>query len=242
MLHIVCTRRNAPISIIDALITANPNALLQQDASGGRLPLHVATLKGAPSETIQHLIRARPQALGMPDQERNLPIHYAAQYSSSTLIFKRLLTAHPQGASVSNAKGRFPLYLLCTHCFDLHVTPQELQDCYNVYPHAIQSLDRYGRTPLHLACQAHPRWDLLQVLMEHYPEGLTVKDKSGKVPYELAQCHFPHNQRDVVLSGLSDATVRERRKKRNFMPLFTSRTNRKRKKKINVDLFGSCYG
>lgn len=239
LLHLVCTRRHAPISVIDALITANPNALLQKDTSGGRLPLHVATLKGAPCETIQHLIRARPQALSMPDQEGNLPVHHAAQYS--TPIFKLLLAEHPQGAQVSNNKGRLPLHLLCTHCFDLHVAPQELKDCYDAYPQAIQSLDRYGRIPLHLACQAHPRWDLLQVLMERYPEGLTVKDKSGQIPYQLAKLHYSHNQRDVVLCGLSDATVRERRKKGKFLPCF-SLNYKKRKKKMDVDLFDNCYG
>jgi ankyrin repeat protein len=117
-----------------------------------------------------------------------------------------------------------------------------LKDCYDAYPQAIQSLDRYGRTPLHLACQAHPRWDLMQVLMERYPEGLTLKDKSGQIPYQLAKLNFPHNQRGVVLSGLSDATVRERRKKRHFLPLFASKGTMKRKKKLDVDLFDNCYG
>ena len=152
---------------------------------------------------------------------------------------------HPEGAQVSNDKGRYPLHLLCTHCFDLHVTPQELRDCYTAYPQAIQSLDRYGRLPLHLACQAHPRWDLLQVLMEQYPEGLTSKDKSGRIPYQLAKRHFSHNQQDVVLSGLSDATGRQRRKtKRHFLPpLFSSKLrNNKKKAMDNVDLFDNCYG
>jgi hypothetical protein len=51
--------RNAPISVMDALMTATPNALLQKDASasGPLLPLPVATRTQCSSVRIKRLLQ-----------------------------------------------------------------------------------------------------------------------------------------------------------------------------------------
>jgi len=55
---LACSKRDAPIELIQALIQAHPPALCLKRGKNGETPLHMAALKGHSLETLQLLLRA----------------------------------------------------------------------------------------------------------------------------------------------------------------------------------------
>jgi ankyrin repeat protein len=215
---------------------------------GGRLPIHLAIIKGASHEIIQYLCQARPQALHKADEELNYPLHYAAMYGSSSLV-RLLVQAYPQACRVTNGRDRLPLHLLCARCFVSDadtVTPQDLQLVLDAFPEAAQACDRFGRMPLHLAAQIqHQQWSFLDTLIRHYPEALVHKDFSRKTPLLLAKGSTRNpSHHDLVVTCLTECTLRERRKQNPYLPpflLMNARMHVTKKNRKNVDLY-NCYG
>jgi hypothetical protein len=246
LVHLLCSRKRTPLYLVQTLVEANPSCLLRAEKLGGRLPLHISIIKGAPVDIIQYLCQAQPQALKELDFDGNLPVHHAASYSSPALKF--VIEAHPEACHVSNRKDRFPLHLLCAStCVDSETAVQDMQVCYQAYPRAIQVADRYGRLPLHLTCQTYPCWETLEFLIQEYPTALFTKDKSRHTPYVLLErCSSNTIQDNMVLHSLAECTTQERKKHTRF-PIFvrpssSSRSSkRKRKQGNDVDLY-NCYG
>jgi ankyrin repeat protein len=176
LVHLLCSRKRTPLSLVQTLVQANPSCLLQAEKLGGRLPLHISIIKGAPVDIVQYLCQAQPQALKEVDIDGNLPVHLAVSYSSPAL--KSVMKAYPQACQVSNHKDRFPLHLLCaSSCLDSEMDIQDvLQLCYQANPQAIQMADRYGRLPLHLTCgTTHPCWETYGIYHSRIPRSTHTK-------------------------------------------------------------------
>jgi hypothetical protein len=245
LVHLLCSGKKTPLSLVQTLVEANPSCLLQAEKLGGRLPLHISIIKGAPVDIIQYLCQAQPQALKELDLDGNLPVHHAASYSSPALKF--IIEAHPEACHVSNRKDRFPLHLLCAStCLNSETAVQGVQVCYQAYPRAIQVADRYGRLPLHLTCQTHDAcsWETMAFLIQEYPKALVTKDKSRHTPYNLLKkCSSKTSIQDnMVLQSLAECTTRESKKHARF-PIFLrpSRSFKRKSKHNGVDL-NNCYG
>lgn len=243
LVHLLCGIKETPVSVVDALVTLHPTSLLQKDERAGRLPIHIAVVRDAFPELVQYLCKASPKALRVQDQEGNLPLHYAAMHGSA-VVLQALLAAYPQGCQTPNSRDRFPIHLVCARCYDATPLPtKDLEALIQSYPEALVQLDRFGRTPLHLAASVqHPQWQVLQVLMEHTPQAILYRDKSQKTPLQCAKSG--HNRsNDVVVSYLTEATNRERRLRRqasSWIPLSLGR-HRKKEKETKNDLY-CCYG
>lgn len=245
--YLVSSRRRnpTPVSILDALVTAYPMALSHADPRGGRLPLHMAVFLPFCSassfssrlELVKYLTDAYPPALQVQDKEGNLPLHYATMLHGSDMI-QVLLKADPDACKMRNSRDRYPLHLLCDRYLDddgaAFIHQDDVQACVDAFPSALQGLDRFGRTPLHLACNAEHlwRWDILNVLIQGYPPALLMKDKIRKTPLELAKLHGQSNisknkkhnnhkncldaaqkdQYNLVLSSLAECTTRQKPK------------------------------
>jgi len=143
-----------------SLVTLHPPSLLQRETRVvGRLPIHIAVVKDAFPEVIhcQYLCRARPQSLQCKDEEGNLPLHYAAMHGSPQVLGS-LLETYPHASAVPNTRDRYPLHLVCARCYDTEPIPtQLLESLIQAHPSALQNLDRFGRTPMHLAANIHVR-------------------------------------------------------------------------------------
>lgn len=72
-LQFVCCCK-PPLSIVEAMITAYPDAVEEVDCMG-RLPLHVACEYAALPEVIKYLIERYPAALKISDKNGKLPLH-----------------------------------------------------------------------------------------------------------------------------------------------------------------------
>ena len=231
-LHAVVGRKRACFAVVDAILTAYPKALMQKDQLGGRLPVHMALLRGAPVSIVRYLCCAQPQALQQADFEGNLPMHYAAQYSSEEVI-RLLFESWPAACKHANGRDRLPFHILCSRCWDhdmvsLNLMKRVLKECAD----ACKRGDRNGRLPLHVACeQPNPRWDVLQLLVESHSPALLVKDQSKRTPLQLIKRrHIARpmtNDNDVVTAFLQERTTREKRKqyRQTIDKLFTIRAS-----------------
>ena len=283
-IHFASAQKSTPVSTINVLVTAYPASLLAKESIAGRLPLHMAVLKGSASlAVVQYLVEAEPSALEVADQEGNLPLHIAAMNGGSNAVIQLLVRAYPKACSVANKRSeRLPLHLLCARCWDQCCSSQEdssveggtvisvetIQQVMDTHPEALQAPDRCGRLPLHVSCSSDPRADILNVLVDRYPQALLTTDQSKFTPLDLAKMiagkdgssssaggtsacstaakSFSGSNEDVVLAFLVEATNREQRKKYKFLAPFKqvgSRLARRRSRgvKPNAELY-SCYG
>jgi len=236
LMHLMCARRKTPLSIIEQLVVANPSALKQQESQGNRLPLHICLFKGSTPDIVQYVLQQYPQAVYHADSEGNLPLHYAAMYACPQ-IWNLILQANPEGVKKANEKLKYPLHLMCARYFDRHdVTRDQVKSCLDANPAAIRVPDAWGRLPLHLACQGHARKDVIQVLVEVYPEALLQADSSKDTPYDLVRRHYKDDTQ--LVATMKDWTVMERRKKHTgFLGFFHThmshhRHNHHRRRKV----------
>jgi hypothetical protein len=236
-LHAVMGRRGAnklPLSVVDCLVTTYPAALMRKDEGGDRLPLHMAILKGASMGVIRYLLEAYPVVLEKADCEGNLPLHYAVMYSSEPII-RLVADRYPAASQHANLKERMPLHLLCARNWDHQdldlISLDQIRCIFNSWPTAARHADRNGCLPLHVACsQPQPRWDVLELLVEAYPEGLLHKDDEDRIPLQISRriassatlsststststtpTAFGRDN-DVVLAYLRDKSKQEKRK------------------------------
>lgn len=76
------------------------------------LPLHAAIVLGAPTEIIQDVIRAYPNAAKKMDERGSLPVHLAASRldvdPEGEKVVLQLFGAHPDSIEVKDRKGRTP--------------------------------------------------------------------------------------------------------------------------------------
>jgi ankyrin repeat protein len=245
LVHLLSGSQSTPISVIDTLVTLNPGSLLQPDERGGRLPIHLAVVKGASHTVIQQLCNARPQALQVADEEGNHPVHYAAMYGSSSIL-RLIVQAYPEACRVLNGRDRFPLHLVCARCFDADaISPGDLDFNIDAHPNAVEVCDRFGRMPLHLASEVQqPQRELLETLIRRYPPALVHRDKARNTPLMLAKKkrNFEDSQRyELLVSSLAACTQRERKKQNPYLPAFLFVSQSKKTKSKNVNLY-HCYG
>jgi hypothetical protein len=188
-LHAVFERPGANLSVIDCLLTAFPGALMSKDEEGDRLPLHMATMKGASVDVVRYMVEASTQSLQTVDREGNLPLHYAAMYSSAAVV-KLMADLSPDACQHANDRIRLPLHLLCARIWDQDsLALSLLMNIIRHHPGALRLPERQGRLPLHLACeQGRPRQDIVKLLVTSFPAGLLCEEvESGRTPLVICE-------------------------------------------------------
>jgi len=117
-LHVACLK-NAPISIIHALLTAWPDGVQTRPWNDGPLPLHDACVCGKSLPTIQLLVEAWPESVkqrgrtGIFDPQQ-LPLYYALENADvSYKIIEYLVQQWPQSAEYDSQAAFSPLQWAC---------------------------------------------------------------------------------------------------------------------------------
>lgn len=231
------------ISVLEALVTHHPAALLQGDSVCGRTPLHMALGKCKSQLALRLLVEAQPRALSVQDMNGNLPLHAATLLAQPRAILELVLDKFPQGCSQANSSGKLPLHLYCGQGWISNTTfdTQMLQRLITCCPSSVRHKDREGLLPLHIVCgNPNPRWDVVSILVEADPTTVLERTKGNLTPLQLLKRRsttFPDNH--VVLAMLQDRSVKERRRQgqRRVSKIILFR----RKAKMKVDLY-NCYG
>lgn len=188
---------NCPVSVLEALVQANPAALISSDSRRGLNPIHLGLLKGTVGiEQIDYLLSVCPEMALHADMDGNLPLHMAVEYASDAVI-KRILSACPEAAGYKTKRQRHALHLLASsRCqiggrnvetgLDSIVSLSTIQALVDACPEALQHSDLQGRLPLHLTvCTPFPRWDVIKLFSDTYPAALLVQDENHKIPLQL---------------------------------------------------------
>jgi len=142
-----------------------------------------------------------------------LPLHYAVMGGASKEVVKLLLQHYPHAKLLVDRRGRSSLAWLfgagegehvSGECPDPNAPPLYEQKVSSNIVHLLlgskvaRMTDDTGRTPLHWACwlsgkhyyMAQPETScisvrVVQMLLDHYTEGLLVQDTNGKTPLHL---------------------------------------------------------
>lgn len=185
-LHYLCRQRHVPLSTVKAMITASPpKAFVYRDSVGLSTPLHLAIWYKLPVDVILELLQASREATLMQDVDGNLPIHLAAAlHPDADRLVPALLALQPLTVKKGNAKLQTPLHSLCTRP---DISLAVLKDMVAVAPNAVGLKDRMGRLPIHHACLQQADLDVLQCLVEAYPQGVNVTDHAALTPYGIVR-------------------------------------------------------
>jgi ankyrin repeat protein len=102
-LHIALHNREVTVPVIEMLVKAAPEVLLQQDKHG-RTPLHVALEENTADDVIATVIECEPLAMLVHEtQYGNLPIHTAAASSGVNIhLIKLMVSKWPEMVNERN--------------------------------------------------------------------------------------------------------------------------------------------
>ena len=173
--------------------------------------LHEALQTGhstAGAEVLKLLLAAWPEGVHARDKRGRVPLHAACSFewvgfglSDRLEVVQLLLQLWPDGAKVADDLGRLPLH---DAVFSGNLEAARL--ILNQWPAGVEVVDSFGRVPLHIAAGEMVAVDrdelllyvqfrsivsgdyleLVQLLVEAWPEGLTVADHRGRTPLYVA--------------------------------------------------------
>jgi len=110
-IHKAC-ELNPPPELVNALIHTYPEGVMAADHSG-RLPIHLACCRGAPSSVITILLDYGGAAsLTVKDGQGRLPLHVACVHGAAERVINMLIEAYPEGVEVEDNNNRTPMKIV----------------------------------------------------------------------------------------------------------------------------------
>jgi len=95
--------------------------------------------------------------------------------------FLERIHSHPKEAQIYDNTGYLPIH----HACEWQTVPLDvIESLYNVYPKGIQSPTKKEKSlPLHLSIQSNQGTDLVELILELYPDAVTAQDIHGRTPF-----------------------------------------------------------
>jgi len=144
--------------------------------------------------TVKRLLRRKPEAArAMYDFElggrgnltvTRYPLSHLVALEASKTVIVLAVRANPAALKPSSDFRSTPLH---TACSCPNTSMDVVKYIYEQYPEAIQETTNFVFLPLHNACQAAGSLELIQFLVEAYPQGLMTMNKLGDTPLRTAQ-------------------------------------------------------
>jgi ankyrin repeat protein len=114
-LHHACNRRCPREDVVEALITAYPDALLDLEEKG-MTPLHYACRFKAPKECVRHLLHLFPEkgraSVSKRDRKGRTPLNYAVRYDAPPGVVEMLLEVDPSAVLDEDRNADSPLAIV----------------------------------------------------------------------------------------------------------------------------------
>jgi ankyrin repeat protein len=182
----LAARESGDLSLIRFLWEEWPASVAEPDAVG-RLALHHAAGSRAPLRTIAFLAGSYPGALRTQDEKGRVPLHLAVQRKRPTNIIEYLVGQRPESIREVDSDGRTALHLVFTKCWANSPKAALVQHLIRACPDAIRQRDRHGYLPLHVAAREVSDAQILQLLVDPWPESVRVATADdGRFPLHLA--------------------------------------------------------
>lgn len=202
-LHMVCKLMDPPVDVVQSLINCAPETVTWPD-SNGWLPLHHACANGASGKVLNVLVQAYPEGKIHQDRRSRTPLHFA--------FFRR--DAHEDGGMKSSSQngggaGGSPVTSDGVNKDEMDGDADD--DVGNSMPEIVRLLadsgaaelqDEGGMLPMHYASAYGTTWEVLEVLLENYPESITKRENKGRNPLHLAMVNAHRKSSPVVVGFL----------------------------------------
>ena len=108
-LHVACSTK-APSHVVEALVTAYPEALRIPIGDYQLLPLHLACQHGASFPVVSILLQHYKEAASVTDTLGLLPLHLSITEGASVSVVQALLEAFPQAVQMQDKRGYTPMF------------------------------------------------------------------------------------------------------------------------------------
>ncbi|KAI2508954.1 ion transport protein [Fragilaria crotonensis] len=146
-LHHACSAKGVPVSFIQALIDAYPDALLLEDETG-KVPLIHACRRGTSLEVVKAVLTE--ETAKRPDKEGKCALHWACEYKADKSMIKMLVEAAPSILEHCDKYGRLPLHWGCVNVSERSDIMPVVAYLLEQYPVAVSVQDSDCRAPRHM--------------------------------------------------------------------------------------------
>ena len=183
-LHAACTNSRVDLELLKFLVQSFPEALKTFDKMGA-VPLHLAIQRKLPVECVFYLIDQAEGAVRTREASTHMyPLHMAFKVNADMEIIQRLIEIYPKAIDCIDIKGNTLFHVAClSRKLTLQVVELLLEHCdFSTLQHPNED----GALPLHLAVSQRAPWPVLEMIVDHYPEALDIKDTKGNVPLHRA--------------------------------------------------------
>jgi hypothetical protein len=170
-LHISCTKQ-PPAAFVKVMHKIHSKSVSAPESTYKRMPLHLACMNSAPTETIAMLIELNGGAVKKKDSLGRLPIHYASKDENMTASVGLLLKHYPGSAKVADKQGFLPLHVSC-RC---GMPGSVIRELITAFPAAVNKETTKGSTPVKCANSIKDK--------DRKKEVLDVLEKYGKLKRE----------------------------------------------------------
>ena len=182
--------KKLPFRITELLIEAYPEACAVVGGPNKSLPIHWAVYRSTEKvfegeKVIKLLISKNKDGLKAKEKDGCIALHNAL-YGCSLELLKILLDEFPGGCYEKNSSGETPLHVAMKMSSRV-LTPQMVTCLIKKGSEAVRSVDLLGNLPIHILAQNdRADSDVLKLLMEAYPESVTIPNHSAKTPLIVA--------------------------------------------------------
>jgi len=216
-LHAACTNPRIQLQVLDMLVTAYPDALKTFDKMGA-VPLHIAIQRKLPADVVLFIIDQAEGAVRTREASSHMyPLHLACKAGSDYEILEALIDIYPKAIDMVDKDGNTIFHVACT-CRRLTYSFASLlleQCSYET----IQQPNEEGALPLHLAVTNRSPWPVLELLIDHYPKALDIKDKKGNVPMHRAFLQKSTEMHVLVRLAQRNPHAMNRQNKKGRVPI-----------------------
>lgn len=175
---------DAPVQIINDLLTIQPSDLELSDIATGFSLLHYAGKCGSALDVVQYLQQKDFRAIQKLDRGGNLPLHIAVQNKPRAEIIEFFIDQYPTSPKLRNKVGALPIHL----ALEQRASAQVIDVLLKANPDCIrQSFN--SKMPLHIACEAGASLDVIEMLLECDESVANVVGAEGQCPLHFAVAH-----------------------------------------------------
>lgn len=177
-MHLAFGATRIQLEVIQSLVDAYPEGVMDKAASDGRFPLHMACTKNAPLAVVELLVRHYPACVEQTTVDGLLPLHEALLQGSGEVVC--FLLEQSPGPIRMPLKGLLPIHMALLSKQPGVKNKSTIEFLIGLYPESIRALDDQGRSLLHFACANHAPADVVDFLLEAWPEAVRVVDQEGR--------------------------------------------------------------